>query len=400
MKILMVTNNYADRSRGGVEMHILNLSRALKKAGHKVAVVRTSPGASVHELNDEIAVSVPLSKSADNRRSVVRSIAGLSKLRFAGNFLGRVTNAIKAGRILRADPALLDGVDVVHHHDFISSAIISRMLSKKTLRQVWTNHLGEFLIMIKIPLVGTRLTKYLTSSFTLGIGPSAELSDGTTVSCPITYIPNGVNTDVFAPLPADCRQKLRASRGWNDDTKVAIIPRRWAPTKGVLYAARAMSSPSWPDNCLVVFAGAGETEFPEYAREIRTELAKTNQAFEIIDSLSMSEMAAALQLADFCIIPSVLEATSLSALEAMSVEIPIVASNVGGLPEIIVDGVSGHLVPARDSESIATAVKLLCDMAPNQIQAMGANARTRVIADYSWDKIVGDTMSIYERAVQ
>lgn len=400
MKILMLTNNYVDRSRGGVEMHVYNLSHALRRAGHEVAVIRTSPGESLHELNDGISVSVPLSQSVDDRRVIAKSFARMSKLRFLGNFLGRITSAVRAGRVLRGQRELLETVDVVHHHDFVSSAIISRMLAGYSFRQVWTNHLGEFLMMVKIPWAGTKLTKFLTSSFHSGIGPSADLSDQSTVSCPIAYIPNGVNTELFAPLQENQRRQLRANKGWDEQTRVAIIPRRWAPTKGVIYAAEAMSSANWPDNCRVVFAGASETEFPEYAAEIRRALAKTPHAFEIVESLSMTEMADALRTADFCIIPSVLEATSLSALEAMSVGIPIVASNVGGLPEIIADGISGHLVPAKDAEAIAHAVKLICDLSDQEIQNMGSTARTRVIDDYSWDGIVRQTLAIYDRAAR
>lgn len=399
MKILMLSNNYIDRTRGGVEMHVYNLAHSLFRAGHEVHVVRTSAGPSVYEVSQEVPLRAVLAGHRESDRGLSRSLQKLPLVRYASNFYGRIRTAWKAGSALRVDPEFLKSFDLIHHHDFITSVIISRLLKRAGITQVWTNHLGEFLMISRIPVFGHLLTRIMTRSFSGGVGPSAELSNPHTVACPIEYIPNGVNTELFAPLDHDARVAARKRLGWEIDRYVAIIPRRWAPTKGVLFAAEAMSSPRWPDGCDVIFAGAGESDFPEYSAKIRAALASTRVSYEIYDSLSMEKMASAIQAADFCIIPSVMEATSLSALEAMSAGLPVLGTRVGGLPEIIEEGVNGYLVPPMEPDAIAAGAAIVCDLTPDERQSVGRSSRERVSAEYSWDAICQRTLNVYQKAL-
>lgn len=399
MKVLMISNNYIDKTRGGVELHVYNLAHALVLDGHEVHVARTSPGRGVHAVNDIVPLRAVLEDTHESERGVSGRFRKLKVLRFAGNFLTRVTTAVRAAKRLRADPEYLRSFDVVHHHDFITSVIMSRLIGRLAKTQVWTNHLGEFLIMRRIPIVGHLITRVLTRSFKGAVGPSAELADQSTVSCPIEYIPNGVNTELFAPLSFEGKMAARKVLGWEADRIIAIVPRRWAPTKGVIFAAEAMSAPQWPKNCDVVFAGAGESDFPEYSAEIRKVLEVSPITYRTIDSLSMEAMALAIQGADLCIIPSLMEATSLSALEAMSAGLPVIGTRVGGLPEIIEDGVNGHLVPAMDPGAIASSCAALSRLTPAERQAIGEASRQRVSAVYSWRAISLKTMAVYRKAM-
>lgn len=398
MKILMLSNNYVDRTRGGVEMHVYNLAHSLVRDGHEVQVVRTSPGPSVYEVSATVPMRAVLGEQRESVRGVSRRLQKLPLLRFAGNFLGRVATAWRAGSILRADPEFLKSFDLIHHHDFITSVIISRIVKSSGVTQVWTNHLGEFLMISRVPLIGPWLTRQMTRNFSRGVGPSAELSNPNTVACPIEYIPNGVNTELFAPLSDSERASARKLLGWDVEQLVAIVPRRWAPTKGVLYAAEAMSSSHWPAGCSVVFAGAGESDFPEYSEKIRFTLESTTVSYKILDSLSMEMMAKAVQAADFCIIPSLMEATSLSALEAMSAGLPVVGTRVGGLPEIIEEGVNGYLVPPMEADAIASAAALVCNLESGERNRVGHASRERVSTTYSWDAISTRTLAVYQKA--
>lgn len=399
MKILMLSNNYIDRTRGGVEMHVYNLARALIHDGHEVQVVRTSPGRSVHAVDDLVPLRAVLGDHPVAARGVSGRLQKLPLVRFAGNFFGRIRTAVRAGIILRADPTFLKSFDIIHHHDFVTSVMISRIIRSTGITQVWTNHLGEFLMISRIPFVGHFLTRIMTRSFAGGIGPSAELSDQSTVTCPIEYISNGVNTDLFAPLSVADKNAARRSLGWDAERLIAIVPRRWAPTKGVIFAAQAMSSPEWPTECDVVFAGAGESDFPEYSSQIRSVLNATEIPYRIYDSLSMEGMALAIQAADFCIIPSLMEATSLSALEAMSAGLPVIATRVGGLPEIIEEGVNGHLVPPMEPKAIAVRAASISELTSAERSVVGQSSRELVSAGYSWQVVSKKTLLMYRKAM-
>lgn len=398
MKILMVTNNYIDRTRGGVELHVHSLSEALLEMGHTVEIIRTSPGKSVHPVS-EIPFLAPLANTGNSEGAAARLISGVPALRFLQNFWGRVSVGFKIGRSLRKKSEYLRSFDIIHHHDFITSAIIARLIAPLGVPQVWTNHLGEFLMFQKMPWAGPLITRYLTRSFRRGIGPSAELSDQSTVSCPIRYITNGVDTDIFTPADPDSRRRWRHLQGWKDDDLVAIVPRRWAPTKGVIYAAAAACSPAWPANCKVVFAGAGETEFPEYSTQIRAVLDECKTDFKVMQSLSRTEMAEALRNSDICVIPSLMEATSLSALEGMAAGLPIVATDVGGLPEIVTQRINGFLVEPEDGAALADAVAETCSLEIEQRVNMGLAGRRLVTSHYSWKEVSKLTLKVYKEAL-
>jgi glycosyltransferase involved in cell wall biosynthesis len=102
--------------------------------------------------------------------------------------------------------------------------------------------------------------------------------------------------------------------------------------------------------------------------------------------------------ADIVAIPSLKEATSIAGLEAMASARAVVATNVGGLPEIIEDGVSGLLVPPRDPEALSVAIKRLLEM-PELRKQLGLAARSSVERKFTWEQVANETTRAYERAI-
>lgn len=396
MRILMLTNSYVDRTRGGVELHVFNLARELELAGHDVTVGRTSPGRGHLPVDGPTPWVIDPDSAGSEGRGRTRRSSGRG--RFVSNFVARIRIGRKVARILaRSD--LGQRFDVVHHHDFITSAVIARRLRKTGVRQVWTNHLGEFLILRRIPVVGPHITRRLTADFAAATGPSPELADQSAVRCRIRYVPNGVDVATFRPAQEIERTESRRSMGMPVDGTVCIVPRRWAPSKGVLYAAEATTMSDWPESVSIVFVGAGESDFPEYASEIRQVLGRARCQVSVIDSVDAAGMAEHLRTADICVIPSLLEATSLSALEAMASGLPLVASDVGGLPELVDDG-TGILVPARAPGALAAAVAKLSAMTAAERQEMGVAARDFAVEGFAWSTIAASISQMYngERA--
>ncbi|WP_084815999.1 glycosyltransferase family 4 protein [Frondihabitans sp. Leaf304] len=393
MRVLLLTSNYVDRSRGGVELHVYNLAKGLISSGHDVVVGRTSGGEALHEVDGpEVRV---LGRERRSQGAISDNKSPIPFVRLARNFLERLQIGRQVGRRLRQELSSEVAFDVIHHHDFITSFFIAREIHGLGVRQVWTNHLGEFLILARIPLVGRFVTRRLTRFFTAATGPSLDLADQRAVSCPIMYVPNGVDVSLFKPLVLSDRDVARAQRGWSDHDLVTVIPRRWAPSKGVLFAALAMSTDSWPDDVVSVFVGSGESDVPEYAQAVRSALAQTAAPFEVIDSVTPSAMAEILRLADVCIIPSLLEATSLSALEAMASGLPVVATNIGGLPDLIEPGVNGWLIEPQNASQIAAAVKAARVMSTEDRMSLGLAGREKVLRDFAWDGIVIKLVEMY-----
>lgn len=113
----------------------------------------------------------------------------------------------------------------------------------------------------------------------------------------------------------------------------------------------------------------------------------------------LSEMAHFYRAIDILMVPSEYEAQGLSALEAMSSEVPVVAFRVGGLPEAVLDGINGRLVSPGDAASMAGAIRQLLD-SPEQRREFGARAREHVAAEFSCDSMLKGYLSAYGELVQ
>ena len=102
--------------------------------------------------------------------------------------------------------------------------------------------------------------------------------------------------------------------------------------------------------------------------------------------------------ADILLLPSEQESFGLAALEAMACEVPVIASRVGGVPEVVDDGETGFLSEVGDVDKMAAdAVKLLTD---NKLRReMGKRARASAISRYNTDKIIPQYIEFYERVL-
>jgi glycosyltransferase involved in cell wall biosynthesis len=101
--------------------------------------------------------------------------------------------------------------------------------------------------------------------------------------------------------------------------------------------------------------------------------------------------------ADLAVFPSLMEATSVAALECMACEVPVAASRVGGLPEIVGDAVGGLFEPASPSDLARVVIGLL---ARADLAALGREARRRVVERWSNARLAARHLEIYEELLR
>jgi L-malate glycosyltransferase len=140
---------------------------------------------------------------------------------------------------------------------------------------------------------------------------------------------------------------------------------------------------------LMVGDGPDRGKVEQYCREHNI-----CHAITFIGSLPLIEEV--LVGADLFLLPSESESFGLAALEAQSCEVPVITTNAGGLPEVVVDGETGFLFPVGDVEAMAKAAYLLLSD-PERRRAMGEAGRRRAVEHFAQDTIVGRYRSIYER---
>jgi glycosyltransferase involved in cell wall biosynthesis len=162
--------------------------------------------------------------------------------------------------------------------------------------------------------------------------------------------------------------------------------------KGQAYLLRACAAVAraFPDFVLLV-AGRGE-QLGSLEEEARSLGIGGNVKFlgfrEDVPSL--------LQAMDVFVLPSVSEGLPLSILEAMALRKPVVASNVGGIPEVVKDGVTGYLVPPKDPEALAEKILLLLHH-PQIAADLGKSGQKRVQGAFSLEQMIQEYQSLYER---
>ncbi len=108
-----------------------------------------------------------------------------------------------------------------------------------------------------------------------------------------------------------------------------------------------------------------------------------------------SDVANLLNCSDVVVLCSETESAPLTLLEGMSSGLPVIATRVGGIPEIVDDGVNGFLVQSKNPEAIAERV-LELNADPELRRRIGEAARARVLERYTAEKVVGQYMEIYE----
>lgn len=165
---------------------------------------------------------------------------------------------------------------------------------------------------------------------------------------------------------------------------------------------------------IILCAGAPDT--PDIAAEVSSavaELSRTrNGVIWIEDMLPRHELITVLNAASVFVCPSIYEPLGIVNLEAMAVGLPVVGSATGGIPEVIVDGETGYLVPLEqlhdgtgtplDPETfvrdLAQALTTVLDD-PAAATRMGSAARTRVEQHFSWEAIAERTMDLYTQVI-
>lgn len=138
--------------------------------------------------------------------------------------------------------------------------------------------------------------------------------------------------------------------------------------------------------------------------ELKNKLEALTKELQIEDKvifkgyISNEDVPKALNEMDIFVVPSINESFGVAAVEAMACEIPVIASSVGGLKEVIVDKETGYLVPKKDHKEIAKYLKKLI-LDKNLRTSLGENGRKRVLENYDWNSNVEYMIKIYEEII-
>lgn len=389
MMIIMVTDDYLPRI-GGIAAHIYHLSKALIKAGCQVRVLHAaSEGTGIgRELVEEEAGSLP----------VCRLRTGVRRPGWMRHF--DIPWALKTMK------SQLGEVAIVHQHDYLYSSRGVYWFTKLAgSKWVWTNHSSMFLMAARQGTFSRR-ARNLHSRMHGCVAVSREILEVSRAvwrdaSIVMDYIPNGVDVEMFTPDGVSIAEP--PPKEGSRKPFVVLCPRRIAPKNGVIYFAKAADilASKHPDVDWRFWITGHMYQDSEYAHQILQALERPMLAGQVafLGAVPHDKMPTVYRRADLVVIPSLVEAVSLSALEAMACGIPVLATSVGGLPEVVKDGCTGILVPPEDAEAIADAVWKVY-VHREWASTLAMNAYEMVAREYTWANIAQRTMNFYAKVLK
>jgi glycogen synthase len=398
MRIGILTNEYPPYVYGGAGVHVEYLTRELAAIEGDTVEVMSFGDQRIDQPSLHVEGVVPpfASSPSDTRHAKVLDTLAQDLVMAGG----------------------LRTVDVVHCHTWYSHFAGCLVKHLQGIPLILTTHSLEPHRPWKAEQLGTAYhastwierTAYQTADGVIAVS-SAMRQDVHELygvaSDRIRVIHNGIDLQQYRPHHDP---EVLARHGIDSERPFVLFVGRITRQKGIIHLVRAIQHLQ-PDTQVVLCAGAPDT--PEIAREMTeaVERAGANGTHSIVwiqEMLPKEQVITLYTHAAVFVCPSVYEPFGIINLEAMACETPVVASAVGGIPEVVEHGETGLLVvpeatsatdvepknPDRFARDLAAAVNTLMSD-PDLRARMGRNARRRVEQSFSWTAIARQTRSFY-----
>lgn len=197
-------------------------------------------------------------------------------------------------------------------------------------------------------------------------------------------IPNGVAVEMFSRnFTPEEKYQTRQSFGFSNHATVLFTSSRLEPKNGVGDAIEALAKLP-PEVCFVI-CGSGSLEV---ALRQKVTALKLDDRVRFMGFVDPSELPRLMQASDIFIRPSLSEGLGNAFLEAMAAGIITVGTNVGGIPDFLVDGQNGFMVKPEDPDSIVATINKIRKLAGSEKEIILTEAQTMVLTKYNWEVVV------------
>ncbi len=373
---------------GGVETHLTTLLPQLVKEDNEVSLLAGSAPAAAVKYRY---------KGVDIYRTPLMDLNWLYKRGLEG--LDDEVFQVMASFLKKTNP------DVVHVHNMhyfseLHAKIIERLTVQKKIPLILTAHnIWDDILFLELThrINWTHIiavSHYIKKEI-IGIGIDDRR---------ITVVHHGVNQNEFSPgvKTGNILEKYpRLKR-----KTVIFHPARIGLAKGCDTSIKAVNIVREKDPAVIlVLAGSkniidwGETQQKEIAYLVSLIKHFKMEDNVLIDMYTLDEVKELYELSSVCLYPSTAsEPFGLTMLEAMSMAKPMVVTNMGGMPEVIKDGINGFVVPVRDFEALAAKIYQLLED-EKLSRRFGYTGREIVMSHYTKEKVARDTLAIYRQFV-
>ncbi|MEA2725016.1 MAG: hypothetical protein QOH59_2787 [Gemmatimonadales bacterium] len=368
MKVLLLSTSMG---MGGADKQILSAAGEMQARGHEVLIVsltRLGPMGLEAQSAGIPTQSLEMRRGLPDPRGLARLVRIVRTWRpdvlhshmLHANLMARVL------RLLAPVPALVSTIHSINE---------GGRLQRASYR--WTNRLADHMTIVSEAAADRFITR--------GVIPKELLS----------VVPNGVDTDHFRQVPAGARESIRRSLGL-DHEFVWLAVGRFETAKDYPNMLRAFAKVrEQRPGAVLLLAGRGslQADTETLAREL-----KLGDGVRFLGvRQDVSELMSA---ADGYVMSSAWEGMPIVLLEAAAAGLPIVATRVGGNPEVVVDDEGGFLVPPRDPEALGAAMLRLMALPDAERRSMGERGREHVEESYGLSRVVDRWLEVYRRVLE
>lgn len=290
------------------------------------------------------------------------------------------------------------GIDIIHAHYAVphaTAAILARDMVRGVPKPVVVTTLhGTDVTLVGLDPAYLRTTQYSIEHSDLVTAVSDYLADYTRaemgIKRNIQVIPNAVDHKRFKPRES-AELRLRYA---HPDEKLLVHISNFRPVKRVCDVIKVFAKVSESLGARLLMIGDGPDR--HQATELAAELGVSGRVSFLGSFPRIEELVS---VSDLLLLPSSKESFGLVALEAMSSGVPVIASNGGGIPEVVEEGVTGYLSDIGDTNAMAaSAIKLLSDK--DLWQRFSVTARERSINVFGEDRVLPLYQKTYEAALE
>ncbi|EAC4365702.1 glycosyltransferase family 1 protein [Listeria monocytogenes] len=373
--IVMVSHDFLPNI-GGIAVYVYELSKALVARGHRLTVLSKYESFSKENRTEELdgiriirVPIMPIKRIDDNlynkrMRQLIKSIEKTEK------------------------------VDVVHWQTLNKDAKMMQGIQVQAL-EVYTNHLSWFRMLYNDKNYA-KIRKLIKEPDVI-ICPSHEIEQMTEdlfKQAKIVYLPNGVDEKHFMPDDEN-RLAVRKQYGISSQETVVVSTNRMEPVKGMSYLIEAIPQILNQYNQVTFLIAGDGSQLGQFEDKLKM---YTNNSGKVIFTgrLTNQEIKNVINAADIYVQPSLMEGCSIAIIEAMSCGKSVIASNVGGNPDVI-SKETGLLVPAKSVVALKEAIEYSIKH-PDECKLMGENSRERVENQLNWTVLAREIEQIYNSA--
>ena len=326
---IRVVEVLATGTTGGAQEHLFGLVTRIDASRFDVSIVSLSPGSAVRKL-ERAGFDVLVLDEPDDAIAVGALAAHLVGIR-----PDVIHNHMYRAELVGTRAAIALG-EVGHRRPYVVSTVHSSRVRSEEDRE-----------MLRV------LTPHMNQLIAVSRAIEAKLESEGRTTAPIRRIYNGVDLSRYENQEPCCT--LPEEYGMEPGSQIVGVVARLEPEKGhpTLLEAWPAVLRSVPDAyLLIVGEGSRRDALEALARDLHI-------AHRVVFTGRRDDVPAVTAALDVAVLPSYREAQGLSILEALALSRPVVASDVGGIPEVITDGVTGLLVPPHDPDALAAAIARL-----------------------------------------